>query len=107
MVEPSTSPSKSKRKHPIVSSDESDDEPSGLRELLTEPEEVYQHTHTQTGTITPVNYSALAHGIEVKEAHSAIAESQASNSSVEKEAFAHMAGTPEEVAKRLEEQAHV
>ena len=68
----STSPSKFKGKQPIVSSDESDDEPSSLRELLTELEEVYQHTRTWTGTIAPVNYSALAQGIEVREAHSAI-----------------------------------
>ena len=60
MVGPSTSPSKSKGKQPIVSSNESDDEPSGLRELQTEPEGVYQHTCTQTGTIARVNYSALA-----------------------------------------------
>ena len=39
MVGPSTSLSKSKEKQPIVIYDESDDEPSGLRELLTELEE--------------------------------------------------------------------
>jgi len=54
-----------------------------------------------------VDYCALARGIEVSEAHFAIVKSQASNSSVEKEAFAYMAGTLEEVAKRLEEQAQV
>jgi len=52
-----------------------------------------------------VNYSALARDIDVNEAHPAIAESQASNSSTEKKAFAYMAGTPEEVAMRFEEQA--
>ena len=51
--------------------------------------------------VVPVDYSALARGIKVSESHSAIAESQASNSSVEKEAFAHMENTPEEVAKVL------
>jgi len=54
-----------------------------------------------------VDYSALALGIEVSEAHSAITESHASNSSVEKEAFAYMAGTPREVANHFEEQAQV
>ena len=66
MVGPSTSPSKSKGKQPIVSPDESDDEPSGLRELLTELEGVYQHTRTRTGTIALVNFCALAGGIEVR-----------------------------------------
>ena len=68
---------------------------------------MYQHIRTQYGIISPVNYSALARGIEVREAHSAIVESQALNSLVEKEAFTYMAGTPEEVAKRLEEQDQV
>ena len=54
-----------------------------------------------------MDYCALARGIEVSEAHFAIVKSQASNSSVEKEAFAYMAGTLEEVAKRLEEHAQV
>jgi len=67
MVGPSNSLSKSKGKQPIVSSDESDDEPSGLRELLTETERVYQHTRTQTGTIALVSFSALVWGIEVRE----------------------------------------
>ena len=43
----------------------------------------------------------------MNEAHPAIAESQASNSSTEKEAFVYMTGTPEEVAKQFEEQAQV
>jgi len=51
---------------------------------------VYQHTRTRTGAVAPVDYSALARGIEVSESHSAIVESQASNSSVEKEAFVYM-----------------
>ena len=66
---------------------------------------MYRHTHTRTGATAPVDYSALAWGIEVSEAHSAIAESQASNSSIEKKAFAYMAGTPEEMARRFEQQA--
>ena len=78
MVGPNTTRSRSKGKQPVVSSDESD----------TEPEGVYQHTRTRTGVVAPVDYNALARGIEVSESHSAIAESQASNSSVEKEAFA-------------------
>ena len=55
--------------------------------------------------IAPVDYNALARGIEVSELHSAITKSQASNSSVEKEAFAYMASTPEEMARRFEQQA--
>jgi len=55
--------------------------------------------------VAPVNYSALARGIEVCESHSAITKSQASNSSVEKEAFAYMANNPEEMARRFEQQA--
>ena len=66
--------SKSRGKQPAVSSDESD----------TEPEGVYRHTCTRTGAILPIDYNALARGIEVNDSHSAIAESQASNSSIEK-----------------------
>jgi len=66
---------------------------------------VYRHTRTQTGLIALVNYSVLARGIKVSESHSAIMESQASNSSIEKEAFAYMVGTPEEMARRFEQQA--
>jgi len=81
----------------VISSDECD----------TEPEGVYRHTRTRTGVITPINYSALARGIEVNDSHSAITESQASNSSIEKEAFIYMTNTPEETARRLEQQAQV
>jgi len=52
--------------------------------------------------VAPVDYNALARGIEVSKSHSAIAESQASNSSIEKEAFVYMANTLEEMARRLE-----
>ena len=65
---------------------------------------MYRHTHTRTGVIAPVDYNALARGIEVSESYSAIAESQASNSFVEKEAFTYMASTPEEMV-RFEQQA--
>jgi len=68
---------------------------------------VYRHTHTQTGTRASVDYSALSWGIEVSEVHSTIMESQALTSSVEREAFAYMAGTPEEMARRFEQQAQV
>ena len=57
--------------------------------------------------IPPINYSALARGIEVNDSHSAVAESQASNSSIEKEAFIYMTNTPEETARRFEQQAQV
>jgi len=76
MVGPSTTPSRIKGKQPIVSFDDTD----------TEPEGVYRHTHTRIGVIAPVDYSVLARGIEVSESHSAIAESHASNSFIEKEA---------------------
>jgi len=95
MVGPSTTPDKTKRKQPIVSSDESNTEPKG----------VYRHTRTRTGAIAPVDYSALTWGIEVSEAHFTIVESQASNSSVEKEDFTYMEGTPEEMARHFEQQA--
>ena len=96
--------SKSKRKQSAISPDESNNEPSfGLREILIKPEGVYQHTRIRMGTIALVNYSALTREIEVSEAHSTIAGSQAFNSSIEKKVFAYMAGTPEEVAKRFEE----
>jgi len=89
--------SRSREKQPAISSDEFD----------TEPEGVYRHTCTRTGAVAPINYSVLARGIEVSESHSAIVESQASNSSIEKEAFAYMINTPEETARRLEQQAQV
>jgi len=66
---------------------------------------VYRHTRTRTGTIPPIDYNALARGIEGNDSHSAIAESHASNSSIEKEAFIYMTSTPEETARRLEQQA--
>ena len=69
-------------------------------------EGVYRYTRTRTSVIVPVDYSALARGIEVSESHSTIAESQASNSSIEKEAFTYMASTHEEMARRFEQQAH-
>jgi len=60
-----------------------------------------------TGIIALVDYSLLARGIGVNDEHSAIIESQSSNSSLETTAFAYMAGTPEEVAKQFEEQVRV
>ena len=85
-------PSRTKGKQPIVSFDDTD----------TKPEGVYRDTHTRIGVIAPVDYSVLAWGIEVSESHSAIAESQVSNSFVEKEVFAYIASTPEEMARRFE-----
>jgi len=49
----------------------------------------------------------LARGIEVNDEHSAIIKSQFLNSSSGTTTFAYMAGTPEEMAKRFEEQASV
>ena len=91
MVGPSTTPSKTKGKQPIVSSDESD----------TEPEGVYRHTRTRTGVIALVDCSALARGIEVSESHSAITELHASNFSVKNEAFAYIASNLEEMARHF------
>ena len=68
---------------------------------------MYRHTRTRTGAVAPVDYNALAWGIEVSESHSAVTESQASNSSVEKESFAYMANTPEEMTRHLEQQAQI
>jgi len=87
--------SRSKGKQLAVSSDESESD--------SEPEGVYRHTRTRTGAIPPIDYNALAHGVEVNDSHSAVAESRASNSSVEKETSAYMTGTPEETARRLEQ----
>jgi len=96
MMGPTTTPNRTKGKQPTVNFDESDTEMKG----------VYHHTRTQTGTIAPVDYSALDQGIEVSEAHSAIVESQVLNSSVEKEAFTYIAGTPD-MTRRFEQQAQV
>jgi len=55
-----------------------------LKEILIELEGVYHHTHIRTGAISPVDYSALARGIEESEAYFATAGSQASNFSIER-----------------------
>ena len=68
---------------------------------------MHWHTRIRTGAVASVDYSALAGGIEVSESHSAIVESQASNSSVEKEVFDYMANTPEETTRRLKQQAQI
>ena len=58
MVGPSFTPSKSKGKQLAISSEESDvDWSPGLKDILVEPEGVYWHTWTHTGTIAPVDYS--------------------------------------------------
>ena len=72
-----------------------------------EPEGVYCHTRTRTGAVAPIDYSALARGIEATKAYSAIAKSQASTSSVEKKAFVYMANTHKETTRHLEQQAQV
>ena len=77
--------SRSRGKQPAISSDDESD---------TEPEGVYRHTRTWTGAIPPIDYNALVRDIEVNDSHSAIAESQASNSSMEKEAYIYMTSTP-------------
>jgi len=59
------------------------------------------------GTIALIDYSLLARGIEVNDEHSAIIESQSSNSTSEITAFAYMARTPKEVARQFEKQARI
>jgi len=108
MVGPSTTPSKSKGKQLALNSEESDIECfSGLKEILVEPEGIYQPTRIRTGAIAPVDYNVQTRGIEAIDEHSTIIISRSSNSYMEKEAFAYMAGTLKEVAKRIEEQARV
>ena len=76
IVGSSSTPSKSKGKQPVVSSEESDvDQSPYLKDILIEPEGIYWHTQTRTGAIAPVDYSLLARGIEVNDEHSAIIES--------------------------------
>ena len=90
------------------SSEESDVELSlGLKEILIEPEGIYQCTQIRIGTIAPMDYNVLARGIEESDEYSAIAEFQSSNSYMEKKAFAYMVETEEEVAKRFKEQARM
>ena len=70
---PSTILSKSKGKQLAISSGESDVELSlGLKEILIKPKGNYQHTRIWTDAITPVDYNALAKGIEVSDEHSTI-----------------------------------
>jgi len=78
-----------------------------LKDIHVEPEGVYRHTQTFTGTIALVGYSLLARGSEVYDEHSTIIESPSSNSSSKTTAFAYTAGTPEEVTKHFEEQVRV
>ena len=92
----------------ILSSGESDTERSpGLKGIFAEPEGVYRHTRTRTGVITPVDYRNLVDEDESDDEYSAIAESQSSSSEVASHVFANMVGTPEEVAKRFEDQAQI
>ena len=84
MVGLSFTSSKSKEKQLAVGPEESDDDQSsGLKNILVEPEGVYRDTRTRNGTIAPVDYSLLARGIEMNDEHSVIIESQSSNSSLE------------------------
>ena len=93
MVGPCITPNKSKRKQPAICSRESDDElSSSLKEILSESEGVYQHTHIQIYNC-PSKLHCPFQSIDVNEAHTAIAESQVSNSFTEKKAFAYMVGT--------------
>jgi len=94
--------SKSKGKQLAINSGEFDIElSSSLKEILIEPEEIYQHTQIPTGAIAPVDYNTLARGIEASDEHSTIAESQSSNSYIEKEDFAFMVRIPKDMGKRF------
>ena len=96
------------KERPSPSSGESDAEYSpGLKGIIVEPEGVFKQTRMKRGIIAPVNYKGMAEGSQLDDECSAIAESQSSCSSMENQAFAHMAGTPEEVAKRFEEHAMI
>ena len=92
MVDPSTTPSKLKGKQLAMSSEKSDTERfSGLKEILIESEEIYEHTRIRTGAITPIDYNLPAKGNETDDEHSAIVGSYSSNSYRETKAFAYMA----------------
>ena len=77
----------------------------GLKEILIKPKGIYRYTRIWIGAITPVDYNALARGIEINDEHTAITKSQSSNSYVE--AFTYVANTPEVMARRSEEQSWV
>jgi len=97
IVGPSNTPSKSKERQLAISSEESDVEPSSvLKEILIEPKGINQRTRIQ---IALIDYNTLVRGNEVNNKHSAIVESQSSNSYMEKEAFVHIVNTVEEIAQ--------
>ena len=54
--------------------------------------------------ITPLDYNFLARGIKVNDEHSAVIESQSSNSYARMEAFAYMANISKEVARKFKKQ---
>jgi len=54
-----------------------------LKEILIEPEGIYQCTQIRTGAIALIDYNLLARGVEENGGHSAIAESHSSISYVE------------------------
>ena len=108
MVGPSTTLSKSKENQLAIISKEFDFELfSGLKEILIKPEGICQHTRIQAGAITSVDYNAFVRGVETSNEYSTIADSQSSNSYMEKETFAFMAKTLEKVTNIFEEQARV
>ena len=78
-----------------------------MKEILIEAEGIYQHTRIWTDAIAPEDYNALIREIEISDEHSAIAESQSSNSYMEKEAFAFIAETLQDMTRRFEVQARV
>ena len=104
----STTPSKSKGKQLALSSEESDVEhSSGLKEILTEPKGISRHTRIWTGAIAQIDYNILAKEIKANNEQSIIMEYHSLNSYMERKAFAYMASTSEELARRFEEQSRV
>ena len=68
MVGLSSTPSKSRGNQLAVILEESNvDRSSGLKDILVEPEGVYQHTRTRMGTIAPIDYNLLTKRIEVND----------------------------------------
>ena len=93
-----------KSKSELPSSGESDNGSfQGLKTVLSQPEGVYKHTCSRIGVVLPVDYKELTNE---EGNYSAIRESCSSSSS-KWQTFAYMAGTPEEMAKKFEEQSAI
>jgi hypothetical protein len=98
----SSKPGKSKSELPN-SGDSDNGSLQGLKGLLSQPEGIYKHTRIRVGVIMSVDYRELT---DDEGEYSAIAESCSSSSS-ERRTSAYMAGTPEEMAKKFEDQSAI